>query len=534
MIIQDKPTASSSSRESNTQPMADSPHPLTGAEFLESLRDERQVYVYGERVCDVTTHPAFRNAARTIARLYDALHDPELQGILTRETDTGSHTRTHKFFVASRSAQELLEARDAIAAWSRLSYGCVSRSPDYKASFMATLGTNTEFYAPYHENALYWYNEAQERLWFINHALHNPNVDRNKPMHEVADVFVHVQKETDAGVVVSGAKMVATGAALTNFNFIAPVSTLPIQKEEFALVFIAPMNAPGLKLICRPSYEMRAAVIGSPFDYPLSSRMDENDAVLVFDNVLIPWENVLVYRDLDKAQRFFADSGFLPRALLHGSTRLAVKLDFVAGLLLKAIEATGVEKFRGVQVNVGEVLAWRNLFWGLSTAQVLNPVPAPNGTVLPNPEYSLAYRALAPTAWTKIKAIIEDVVAGGLIVMPSSAEDFKNPDLRPYLDRFYRGSNGYEAVAKTKLMKLLWEVIGSEFGGRQELYERNYAGNHEQIRLDVLNMAQVTGAAQEYKGFVDRCMNEYDLDGWTVDDYINSSDVNVISRAGKF
>lgn len=504
--------------------------PLTGAEYLESLRDGRQVYLNGEKISDVATHPAFRNSARTIARLYDAIHDPELQATLTRETDTGSNTRTHKFFVASRSSQELIEARDAIAAWSRLNYGIVSRSPDYKAAFLATLGTNTDYYAPYHENAQYWYKEAQERLWFINHALHNPNVDRNKPMHEVADVFLRVQKETDAGIIVSGAKMVATGAALTNFNFIAPLSTLPIQKEEYAIVFITPMDTPGLKLICRSSYEMRAAVMGSPFDYPLSSRMDENDAILVFENVFIPWENVLVYRDLEKVQRFLADSGFLHRLTLHGSTRFAVKLDFVSGLLLKAIEATGVDQFRGVQAKVGEVLAWRNMFWSLSTAQASNPVPGPNGTVLPNPVYGSAYRALAPNTWTKIKTIIQDVVAGGFISVPSSAEDFKNPDLTSHLNQLYRGSNGYDAVAKVKVMKLLWEMIGSEFGGRQELYERNYAGNHEQIQLDVLSMAQASGATQEYKKFADQCMSEYDLNGWTTDNYINSTDVNIFNK----
>lgn len=195
---------------------------LTGTEYLESLRDGRQVYVYGERVSDVTTHPAFRNAARTVVRMYDALHNPELQETQTKETDTGSRTRTHKFFVSSRSAQELLEARDAIATWARLGYGFVSRSPDYKASFIATLGSNPEYYASFHENAWHWYKEVQERVWFVNHAFVNPNVDRDKPLHEVADVFLHIQKETDAGVVVSGAKMVATGFALTNFNFIAP------------------------------------------------------------------------------------------------------------------------------------------------------------------------------------------------------------------------------------------------------------------------------------------------------------------------
>lgn len=268
--------------------------PLTGAEYLESLRDGREVWIYGERVKDVTAHPAYRNAARTVARLYDAIHDPQYQDVLTMETDTGSGGRTHKFFRASRSADELLGARDAIAQWARLTYGWMGRSPDYKAAFLATLGGDPDFYAPYQDNARRWYKEAQERLWYFNHAIINPPVDRQKPIHEVGDVFVRVERETDAGIVVSGAKMVATGSALTHYNFIAHYGALPVEKEEFALVFIAPMDAKGVKLISRPSYEMKAAVMGSPFDYPLSSRLDENDAVLIFDQVLIPWENVLI------------------------------------------------------------------------------------------------------------------------------------------------------------------------------------------------------------------------------------------------
>jgi 4-hydroxyphenylacetate 3-monooxygenase len=124
-------------------------------------------------------------------------------------------------------------------------------------------------------------------------------------VHEVKDVFVHVDRETDAGPIVSGAKVVATGSALTLYNFISQYSTLPLQHEEFAVVFVLRMGTPGLKLICRPSYEMAAAVVGSPFDYPLSSRLDENDAIWVLDNVLIPWENVLIYRDLEKVSHFF-------------------------------------------------------------------------------------------------------------------------------------------------------------------------------------------------------------------------------------
>jgi 4-hydroxyphenylacetate 3-monooxygenase len=121
---------------------------MTGNEYLESLRDGREIWMYGECVKDVTTHPAFRNAVRMVARLYDALHDPKQQDVLTTETDTGSGGRTHKFFRASRSAQELLAARDAIAAWARSTYGWLGRSPDYKGAFLATLGGNYDFYAP--------------------------------------------------------------------------------------------------------------------------------------------------------------------------------------------------------------------------------------------------------------------------------------------------------------------------------------------------------------------------------------------------
>src|SRR5499426_935191 len=120
--------------------------PFTGAEYLESLRDGREVYIYGERVKDVTTHPAFRNAARSIARLYDALHDDKIRERLVCPTDTGSGGFTHRFFRVARSREEVVGQRDAIAAWARMSYGWMGRSPDYKASLMNTLGANHAFY----------------------------------------------------------------------------------------------------------------------------------------------------------------------------------------------------------------------------------------------------------------------------------------------------------------------------------------------------------------------------------------------------
>src|SRR5437588_7056814 len=216
-------------RTETTAATTASTRPFTSKEFLESLRGPREVWIYGERVRDVTAHPAFRNPARMLARLYDALHDPALQPVLTCPTDTGSGGFTHKFFRAPTSAAELVEAREAIAAWSRLTYGWMGRSPDYKAAFLATLGANADFYAPYQDNARRWYRTAQERVLFMNHALVQPPVDRHRPPDEAAAVYVHVEKETDAGLVISAAKVVATGSALTHANFIPHPTTTPIK-----------------------------------------------------------------------------------------------------------------------------------------------------------------------------------------------------------------------------------------------------------------------------------------------------------------
>lgn len=505
---------------------ADKITPFTGREYLESLRDDREIYIYGERVEDVTTHPAFRNSARSIARLYDALH-ADNSGGLTCPVDNNEGTFTHKFFRTPTSAQELRESRDAIVVWQRLVYGWLGRTPDYKASLFATMDANAEYYAPYQKNAKDWYKRTQNRVLYLNHAIVHPPIDRHLSADAAGDVCVHVEGETDAGLIVSGAKVVATGSGLTNYNFVAHYG-LPVRKKEYGAVFIAAMNTPGLKLISRASYEFQAAAVGSPFDYPLSSRLDENDAILVFDKALVPWENVLAYGDVERANKFFIESGFVPRYTLHGVTRLAVKLDFIAGAVLKAIEATGVKDFRGVQAQVGEILAWRHLFWSLSETMISKPDKWVGNTVQPNTEAGLAYRVLAPMAYQRIKEIIENNVASGLIYLNSNAADWQNPKMRPYLERYLRGSHGMEAIDRVKLMKLLWDAVGSEFGGRHELYERNYAGNHEDTRIQTLMHAQSSGIANDWLGLVESCMSEYDVNGWTVPDFVNPDDVSLI------
>src|SRR5215467_5893480 len=472
--------------------------PFTGAEYLASLRDGRDVYIYGERVDDVTTHPAFRNAARSIARLYDALHDAKTKELLTSPTDTGSGGYTHKFFRAARSSEELIALRDAIAQWARMSYGWMGRSPDYKASLMNTLGANHRFYGKFSANAQAWYRRAQEHVLFMNHAIVNPPVDRAKAADQVKDVFITIQKETDAGIYVSGAKVVATSSALTHYNFLGQNAAVPTHDTDLAVMFIAPMNAPGVKLVCRASYEMMASVMGSPFDYPLSSRFDENDAIFVFDNAFVPWEDVLLHRDLEKLKTFFPQSGFLAGYQFQGCTRLAVKLDFLVGIIAKALRTTGADEFRGNQAMLGEVIAWRNLFWALTDAMAAEPTPWVDGAVLPNLQSGSSYRVFAGEAYGRVKEIVEKIIASALIYLPSSAKDFKNPEIDKYLAKYVRGSHGIDYKERIQAM---WN-------------------------------ARTSGTLDGMIALAEQCLSDYDENGWRDAAWLDSDDVAYPGLAG--
>jgi len=491
--------------------------PFNGQEFLQSLKDGREIYYAGERVEDITTHPAFRNAAASIAQQYDALHAPDTKDELCWATDTDNGGYTHKFFRYARSPQELIEQRDAIAAWARMSYGWMGRTADYKAAFGDTLGANPEFYGQFADNARTWYKRIQENCLYLNHAIVNPPVDRQKSSDDVKDVYVHVTSENENGIWVKGAKVVATNSALTHYNFIGQSATQELGDDpDMALLFITPMSASGVKLISRGSYEKNASDVGSPFDYPLSSRFDENDAILILDNVFIPWQDVLIYKDKAKLARWGFEAGFGRLYPLQACTRFAVKLDFLAGLLEQALECTGSIEFRNVAAELGEVVAWRNLFWSITDTMCLASEEWHSGAYLPPSESAFNYRTFAPMAYHKIKKIIQTTAASGLIYLPGSVKDLEDNKLNDYLATYCRGSNGIDHIQRIKTMKLLWDAVGSEFGGRHELYELNYAGTADAIRLQCLQSARATGTMAKMRTLSEQCMEDYDQHGWQV------------------
>lgn len=490
--------------------------PMTGTEYLDSIRDDgREIWIDGERVRDVTAHPAFRNSTRMVARMYDALHDPAHADVLRVGLEDGSGW-THAAFQAPRNQEESLRQTRAYALWARIGYGWMGRSPDFiGGSFGPSLTVSSSHFGEYAANARALGLRMAREVQFLGHAIVNPPIDRHRP-DAASDIMIRVERETDAGLVVSGAKVVATGTAMTQHILVAH-HFIPVTDRRFSPAFTVPVNAPGVKLICRRSYEQDAARTATPFDAPISSRLDENDSILVFDNVLVPWENVLAY-DVTATNRFMALPASGMRGLVQGSVRLATKMDFICGLFMRAVEIGGTKDFRGVQAAVGEAIAFRHTLWALVEAQTRDLRPWEDSYVQPDPVHGHAYRVIAGDQYSAVRASILKHVASGLIYLPSSARDFLTPEVRHMLDRYARGSHGVDAVERAKVLKLLWDAVGSEFGSRHELYELNYAGSQEQVRVDQYVRSFTNGSAERMLGLVDACLAEYDLDGWIAPD----------------
>lgn len=491
--------------------------PPTGAEYLESLRDGRVFYFDGERVDDVTSHPAFTTTAHSVARMYDALHDPAKRDVLTFVTERG--TRSHKFYKMATSPQDLFESRDAIAEWARMSYGTLSRGPDYKAALVAGLAADADFYGDFAGNVRRWYEKITDQVMFVNLSLLNPAGDRRRSISEQRDTYMHVVKERDDGIVVRGARMISTGAAFSNVTYVSQylpgTAGLGMDEKDFALGFFVPFDAPGVKLIGRYSYEYLAKKIGTPFDYPLSSRFDETDYSVILDDVFIPWENVTAYRNPEVVNGLFP-RGFAQRFCFHACVRTAVKMDFLCGLLLKVTDMNQISSFRGVQASIGEVLGLRHNLWALAAGMAAEPDPAPGGPpyVHPNINYALQWRNSYGDIYTKVRTVFHNLMAGGFIQIPSSANDFKNPSIRHWLDKYWNSAT-LAAEDRVKLVRIIWDEFATEFGGRAEVHERNFSGSYEGNRVETYFTGEAIGLNNQFRAMVDQCMSEYDLNGWT-------------------
>src|ERR1700733_12137578 len=330
----------------------------TGADHIKSLRDGRAVYIDGERVADVTTHPAYRNAVASAALLYDYQARPENLELMTFVPNGGTR-RVNRCWQMPRSYDELVQRRQALQAWAQVSYGFMGRSPDHVASTLIgqRMGLDVfQKHGPARAKALADYVDyATSNDLFLTYVIVNPQADRSKDWGDQAEELVaQIVDEDTTGITIRGAKMLGTSSIMANEVFVANLQPLKAGEEDLAFSCALPMNAKGIRVLSRKSYEASAV---SVFDNPISSRFDENDALIYFDDVKVPWDRLFVYRDTDVCRQQFHDTWGHSYQNYQAQIRLSVKIRFLAGLARRLTEAIGTTNIPSVSEKLGYMAA---------------------------------------------------------------------------------------------------------------------------------------------------------------------------------
>lgn len=447
----------------------------TGQQYLASLNDGREVYINGERVDDVSTHPAFAPVTRTLAELYDVAADPKNDMIYTAP-ETGREA--NRVFMIPRSQDDLAARRRAIDTWSRHTHGWVGRSPDHVGAFMAGFASNPDAFArephDFGANAKAHYQRMLDESLYLSYAIIPPQVSRATTAHGWDGDFVQagVVEEREEGLVIRGSQMLATGGAVADELLLSCLKPLTEDDRDFAVSFVLPVATTGLKFYCRRPYATSAV---STYDYPLSSHYDETDALVVFDDVLVPWDRVLVDRDVTGLRQQFFDTGAHILGNSQAQIRFNVKLQFLLGLARKITATNRTDKIPGVQEKLGELASLAALVESAVLAAEYQGGPDERGVWLPAGRFLYGAMGLQAELYPRVLATLRDLAGGGVLQLPSSVHDMTNPAIRADMDRYVH-SPGVEAEERVKLFKLVWDAIGSEFAGRHHQYEMFYAG----------------------------------------------------------
>lgn len=458
----------------------------TGADYLASLDDGRVVVLDGQRVERVAQHPALAGTAATIASLYDALHGPDAAALLA-EGPGGAPT--HAFWAIPRSRGDLRAQREAIRAWQRTTHGWLGRTPETMAATITSMAAHAPFYGRFEANVRAMHARDAAAVTHYAQALVNPPVDRDLPPDEVADVFLHVVRETDEGLVLRGAKAVVTGAATAQRLLVSHFGG-EVQTDDFAIAASVPVGAPGLRLYARG--------IPSAPDAPLASRFAEHDWLVVFDDVLVPWEDVLIRDAATMLGHNRGAVGWNARLALQSASRLEAKLEHLAALSARAVEILGTQELRGVQAALGELVAVRHAVAGMRDAMIEQAVPVGDeGAWGPGVEPAMAFSAAAPDAYGRVRALLQTTLASGLAHLPIPAAALADhPGVAPLL----RGSGGADAAERLEVLGTLHDALVSGFGARHELYERSHWGQPERTHVGILGLARAQGRLDGWGG----------------------------------
>lgn len=457
-----------------------------GKAFIDGLKDGREVWYGGKRVDDVTTFREFQPSIKALAHLYDMQHDPAHRDVLTVHSPEIGEVVARPF-QAPRTRDELRLHREAYIKWAEATCGMMGRSPDFLNAMVTAVAAKRSFFAEFSEeraDALVNYHRylAKNDL-FLTHALIDPQLDKSKLRHQQQDpdIPLRVVDKNSDGLIVRGVKRIATAAPYADELLVWPFPpTFQPGEEAYANVFAVPMNTPGLKTICRASY----ANHGLKADFPLSSQFDEMDATVVFDNVLVPWDRVFLHEDIHLLNRMYKDTRMREMTAHQTNARLEVKLGFLYAVALKMAEAAGIDDRPDIMEKLGEAAVQVEVIRSTTrSAEEQATVDPENGILYPDLLALQAGRALGPVYYPALLDLIKLIGGGGLVQLPVTMDEFDSP-VGADLEKFLRGAN-MSGLDKTKLMKLAWDLCGSEFGARHELYEKNYAGERRVLMMGI-------------------------------------------------
>ena len=477
----------------------------TGAEYIKALHDNpAEVYLNGKRVKDVTTHPGLRNGVQTMAKLMDMQHDARLRDEMTYESPT-TGDRVGLSFITPRTLEDLQRRRVMMHHWARTTCGMMGRSPDFmNVNMMARAAAGAYFgqnRPEFKQNMQNYYEYIRENDSVLTHTL--LNLQRNRapgatPLEDRTDIALSVVKETDAGIIVHGARVLATLAPLSEEIALYPTTShmLPDNAPSpTSFAFAIPCNTPGLKFQCRESFDHSR----SHYDHPLGSRFEEMDAVAFFDNVLVPWERVFLLGDVALCNNMQLATH---RHLHSGQqvvTRNVAKCEFVLGLANLMTETLGSNDQTQVQTMIAEIIENLEVTKAcLRTAEVDAKIDE-WGVMCPAELPLQVARNMFIRMYPRMGEILHLLGSSSLMALPSEA-DMEGPlaeDISRYLE-----TDTSSAKDRVQLFRLAWDVSCSAFGARQILYERFFQADSVRNSVILYNMTDREPASNLVREFL--------------------------------
>lgn len=484
----------------------------TGEQYLDEISDGRIVWLGSEKIRSVASTPAFLQGAKAFAALYDQASAAAHRQLFYVVPGDGGGAVEPEFraFLPCKDGQDLALKHKLHASWSETSFGFLGRTPDYIAAAMSGFVTAPDAFRGHafdgRLNLQSLHQRAKTKNLFVAFTLTNIKRDRSKPLSEQieADIGIHAVRETDAGIFVSGVKAIGTAAIYSDEIIVGSIEPLHPSDAAYALTFCIQTATPGVSLISRASYSSSA----DAEDAPLSSALDENDAILVMKNAFVPWDRILTYRDTRSTFAIWWNTPAYACMGHQASIRFYKKLEFLAGLAYLVLRSSGSLAIPEVRGSLGRLVGYAQLARSIAMGAELEYEidPDGNGHVAPNRRATYAQRLFASEVYPKFIHELRMFCGGSLIYLPVHLSDFNAPEIGEVLKSYF-GTPELDPVDRARLLKLVWDVTSTEFGSRHAHYEQFYQGAPhvylsqlaEQSRLDELGRIATNALSKSQK-----------------------------------